>query len=61
MTDYNLRTVTEVAEALRVSENTVRQMIKRGELPAVKVGKSYRIKQSDIDALLQTYTPRHAQ
>jgi len=54
MPDYNLLTVTEVAQVLRLGETTVREMIKRGELPAVKVGKSYRIKQSDVDALLST-------
>ncbi len=61
MADYNLLTVSEVAQSLRISETTVREMCKRGELPAVRVGKHYRIKQADLDAYLQTDPPRQAQ
>ena len=33
-----LLTIPEVAEAMKVSEKTVRRLIKRGDLPAFKVG-----------------------
>ncbi|MEJ5944278.1 helix-turn-helix domain-containing protein [Pseudokineococcus basanitobsidens] len=39
-------TVAEVAEELRVSRMTVYRLIERGELPAVRVGRSYRVPQA---------------
>lgn len=44
----------EVAELLRVDHKTVRAMIRRGELPAAKVGVQFRIPRSAIDALVKT-------
>jgi excisionase family DNA binding protein len=43
-----LLTVAEVAAAMRVSNMTVYRLIKGGELPAVRVGKNYRIRESDL-------------
>jgi excisionase family DNA binding protein len=45
-------TVAEVAEQLRVSNMTVYRLINAGELPAVRVGRSYRIVEADVDAYL---------
>ena len=45
-------TVAEVAELIRVSTMTVYRLIKAGELPAVRVGKSYRIREDDVDEFL---------
>jgi excisionase family DNA binding protein len=45
-------TVAEVAELLRLNQQTVRNWIDRGSLPALRVGRSVRIKQSDLDRLL---------
>jgi len=45
-------TVGEVAQSLRVSNMTVYRLISAGELPAVRVGKSYRIREEDVDAYL---------
>ncbi len=42
-------TVAEVAGMLRVSTMTVYRLIKAGELPAVRVGKSYRLAEDDVD------------
>lgn len=39
----------EVAEILGITKNTVYEMIKRGELPAYKIGRKLRIDKSDID------------
>ena len=39
----------EVAEILNITKNTVYEMIKRGELPAYKVGRKIRIDKSDIE------------
>jgi excisionase family DNA binding protein len=46
-------TVAEVADIMRVSTMTVYRLIKSGELPAARVGKSYRIREDDLDAFLQ--------
>ena len=42
-------TVAEVAGMLRVSTMTVYRLIKSGELPAMRVGKSYRLAEADVD------------
>lgn len=47
-----LLTVAEVAQIMRVSTMTVYRLIKAGELASVRVGKSYRIKEDDVDAYL---------
>jgi len=47
-----LLTVAEVAEVLRVSTMTVYRLIKAGELPAFRVGKNYRIQESELEAFL---------
>ena len=45
-------TVAEVADTLRVSTMTVYRLIKSGELRAVRVGKSYRLTDDDVDQYL---------
>jgi excisionase family DNA binding protein len=47
-------TVEEVSQELRVSTVTVQRYIKRGELPALKVGGVYRIKSSDYEAFKES-------
>jgi len=42
-------TSTEVAEILRVSDQTIVGMCKRGELDSVKVGKQYRIYKDAVE------------
>ena len=50
-------TVAEVADMLRVSNMTVYRLITAGSLPAVRVGKSYRLTEADVDKYLQqSYT-----
>lgn len=45
-------TVAEVAELTRVSRMTVYRMVHSGELPAVRVGSSYRVPKTALDQLL---------
>ncbi len=45
-------TVAEVADLVRVSNMTVYRLIQHGELPAIRVGRSYRIRAEDVDAFL---------
>lgn len=48
-----LLTVAEVAEHLRVSEMTVYRLLKRGDLPARRVGQRWRIAVEDLTAYLE--------
>src|SRR5699024_2110458 len=45
-------TVTEVAEMMRVSRMTVYRMIHAGDLPAVRFGRSYRVPQEAVQAIV---------
>jgi len=47
-----LVTVAEVAKQLRVSNMTVYRLINAGELPARRIGKSYRLREDDVDRYL---------
>ncbi len=47
-----LLTVAEVAATMRVSNMTVYRMIKSGQLAAIRVGKNYRIFESDVNSYL---------
>jgi excisionase family DNA binding protein len=51
-TEARLLTVNEVADLLRVSRMTVYRMIKDGEMPAVRVGRGYRLREDDVDTYL---------
>lgn len=46
-------TVGEVARQLRVSNMTVYRLVNSGQLAAVRVGRSYRIRQSDVVKYLE--------
>jgi excisionase family DNA binding protein len=45
-------TVAEVADIMRVSTMTVYRLIKAGDLRAIRVGKSYRLSEDDVDRYL---------
>jgi excisionase family DNA binding protein len=50
-------TVAELAAELRVSNMTVYRLVQSGQLPAVRVGRSYRIRAADVDRYLaEQYT-----
>ena len=42
----------EVAGTLRVSNMTVYRLINAGELPAVRIGKSFRLREDDVNRYL---------
>ena len=46
-------TVAEVADLMRVSTMTVYRLIKAGDMAAVRVGRSYRIPESEVDRYLE--------
>lgn len=43
-----LLTVAEVADTMRVSRMTVYRLIRRNELQAIRVGRNYRVRESDL-------------
>ena len=50
-------TVAEVADILKLNQQTVRNWIDQGSLPAVRVGRRVRIKRSDFERVLaESYT-----
>ena len=53
-----LLTVDEVAGTMRVSNMTVYRLIKSGQLAALRVGKNYRIRSSDVDLYLSEQSVR---
>ena len=47
-----IMTVQEVADALRVSAETVRNLIQRGELQGFRVGRVWRVRLDSVDRLV---------
>lgn len=47
-------TVRETAEALRVGKNTVYELIRHGDIPAVRIGRAIRIPEKGLHAWLET-------
>jgi len=48
--DEEVLTVEEIAKSLKVNPRTVRNWIASGELPAIDIGRGYRISRSDFEA-----------
>jgi len=51
--DVRFMTVAEVAEMMRVSRMTVYRLVHSGELPAIRFGKSFRVPESAVIAVLE--------
>ncbi len=47
-------TASEAAEQLRVSKMTIYRLIRAGKIPAVQVGKSYRVRVDDLERYLDS-------
>nr|VDG62218.1 DNA binding domain, excisionase family [Streptococcus thermophilus] len=47
-------TVAEVAEIMRVSKMTVYRLVHSGELPAVRVGRSFRVNENAVNEYLDS-------
>lgn len=52
--DVTFMTVAEVAAIMRVSKMTVYRLVHSGELPAVRVGRSFRVPEDAVHAYLNT-------
>lgn len=46
-------TVAEVAKKMRVSKMTVYRLVHAGELPAARVGRSFRVAERDVHVYLE--------
>jgi len=60
MIDETFLTTEEVLEYLQVNLRTVYRLIKAGKIPAVRVGRQWRFRKSDIDAWPDSQRPRSA-
>ena len=53
-------TVTEVADIMRVSKMTVYRLIHSGEMPAIRVGKSFRVPEAAVTQMIQAGMADHS-
>ena len=53
LSEVRFLTVAEVATAMRVSKMTVYRLVHSGELPAVRVGRSFRVPQDAVNEYLR--------
>ena len=53
MSDVRFLTVAEVASRMRVSKMTVYRLVHGGELPALRVGRSFRVTEDDVQEYLR--------
>lgn len=58
--NMKLLTIPEVADAMKVSEKTVRRLIKRGDLPAFKVGDrgQLRVEEAELERYVESQRVR---
>ena len=52
MAESELLTVAQVADELQVTAQTIRNWIEQGVVPALRIGRAYRIRRDDVDELL---------
>jgi excisionase family DNA binding protein len=53
ISDSTFLTVAEVAAMMRVSKMTVYRLVHSGEMPAVRVGRSFRVREEDANDYLK--------
>jgi excisionase family DNA binding protein len=46
-------TVSQVADYLQLSEMTTYKLVQEGKIPAFKIGRSWRVKKDDLEALIE--------
>ena len=54
LSESKFLTVAEVAAVMRVSKMTVYRLVHNGELPAVRVGRSFRVSEEDVNEYLKS-------
>ncbi|MDQ6688207.1 MAG: helix-turn-helix domain-containing protein [Actinomycetota bacterium] len=53
LSEVKFLTIAEVAAVMRVSKMTVYRLVHSGELPAVRVGRSFRVGEQDVHEYLR--------
>lgn len=53
LSEVRFLTVAEVASLMRVSKMTVYRLVHSGELPAIRVGRSFRVPEQAVQAYLR--------
>ncbi len=53
MPEESYLTVAEIAEILKLNQQTIRNMLDPGDLPFVRLGRRVRIKRSDFDRFVE--------
>ncbi|MCX6404241.1 MAG: helix-turn-helix domain-containing protein [Actinobacteria bacterium] len=53
LSEVRFLTIAEVASAMRVSKMTVYRLVHSGELPAIRVGRSFRVPEQAVHSYLQ--------
>ena len=53
MSEARFLTIAEVAAMMRVSKMTVYRLVHSGDLPAVRVGRSFRVVEKDVNEYLR--------
>lgn len=53
LSDVTFLTVAEVAARMRVSKMTVYRLVHSGELPAVQLGRSFRVTEDDVNEYIR--------
>jgi excisionase family DNA binding protein len=53
ISEVKFLTIAEVASVMRVSKMTVYRLVHGGELPAVRVGRSFRVRENDVNDYLR--------
>jgi len=51
-----LLTVEQVADALALNTFTIYRMVNRGRIPTVRIGRSVRVKESDLNQFVEDMT-----
>ena len=57
MADIKVYTLDEVADIMKVTKRTLYNYVKEGKLPAVKMGKYWRVSQESLQAFMSTQFP----
>ncbi len=58
--DDTFLTTAEVLEYLQVNLRTVYRLLKAGRIPAVRIGRQWRFRKSDLDAWLEAQRPQES-
>jgi excisionase family DNA binding protein len=54
---YEFMTTDDVLGYLRINARTVYRLIKNGEIPAVRIGRQWRVRRCDLDSWLDSQRP----